>query len=37
MMERHVGSTCDAFAISRPILNDRGIINAWIANPDHLT
>ena len=37
IMEKHVGSTCDAFAISRPLINDPGIVNKWIENPDYLT
>ncbi len=37
IMEKHVGSTCDAFAISRPTLNDPGIVNRWIDDPHHLT
>ena len=37
IMEKHVGRTCDAFAISRPLINDPAIVNKWIQNPDHLT
>ena len=37
IMEKHVGSTCDVFAISRPLLNDPGIVNKWIEDPDYLT
>jgi tRNA-dihydrouridine synthase len=37
MMETHLGTTCDAFAISRPILEDPGIVNKWVENPEHLT
>lgn len=37
IMEKHAGSTCDAFAVSRPLINDSGIISKWIADPNHLT
>ena len=37
IMEKHVGSTCDAFAISRPLINDASIINKWIEDSDYLT
>jgi len=37
MMEKHLGSTCDAFAISRPLLEDPGVVNKWVKDPDHLT
>jgi 2,4-dienoyl-CoA reductase-like NADH-dependent reductase (Old Yellow Enzyme family) len=30
IMEKHVESTCDAFAISRPLINDSDIVNKWI-------
>ena len=34
---KHVGKSCYAFAISRLFINDPGIVNKWIDNPDHLT
>ncbi len=37
IMEKHAGSSCDAFALSRPLINDPGIVNKWVKNPDHLT
>jgi 2,4-dienoyl-CoA reductase-like NADH-dependent reductase (Old Yellow Enzyme family) len=37
MMEKHLGTTCDAFAIARPILEDPSIVNKWMKNPEHLT
>ena len=37
IMEKHVGSTCDAFAISRPLIHDAGIVNKWIEDPGYLT
>ncbi len=37
MMQEHLGRSCDAFALSRPLLNDPDLINKWIDNPDHLT
>jgi 2,4-dienoyl-CoA reductase-like NADH-dependent reductase (Old Yellow Enzyme family) len=37
MMEEHLGATCDAFAISRPILEDPEVVNKWIEDPEHLT
>ncbi len=37
IMEKHVGSTCDAFAISRPLIHDAGLINKWIGDSDYLT
>ncbi|MCP4627849.1 MAG: NADH:flavin oxidoreductase [bacterium] len=37
MMEQHMGTTCDAFAISRPILQDSEVVNKWVENPEHLT
>ena len=37
IMERHVGHTCDALAISRPLLRDPAIVNRWIENPGNLT
>lgn len=37
IMEKHLGSTCDAFSIARPLINDSGIVNKWIKDPDYLT
>ena len=37
IMETHIGKTCDAFAIARPLINDSGIINKWIRNSDYST
>lgn len=37
IMEKHVGRTCDAFAIARPFINDPSIVNKWLEDPDHLT
>jgi 2,4-dienoyl-CoA reductase-like NADH-dependent reductase (Old Yellow Enzyme family) len=37
IMEKHAGSTCDAFAISRPLINESGIVNRWIKAPGYLT
>jgi 2,4-dienoyl-CoA reductase-like NADH-dependent reductase (Old Yellow Enzyme family) len=37
IMEKHLGSTCDVFAISRPLINDAGIVNLWEKDPDYLT
>ena len=37
IMEQHLGRTCDAFALSRPLLNDSAIINTWIDDPEHPT
>ena len=37
IMEKHLGITCDAFAISRPILEDPEVVNKWMENPEHLT
>lgn len=37
IMEMHVGKTCDAFAIGRPLINDSGIVNKWIRDPDYST
>ncbi len=37
IMEKHAGSSCDAFALSRPLINDPGIVNKWVKDPDHLT
>lgn len=35
IMEKHQGTTCDAFALARPLLNDPGLVNKWIENPEH--
>ena len=35
IMEKHLDKTCDAFAISRALLNDNGIINKWIEDPEY--
>ncbi len=37
IMEKHLGITCDAFAISRPILEDPEVVNKWIEDPEHPT
>lgn len=37
IMENHLGVTCDAFAVSRPLLNDPDIVNKWIENPEFAT
>ncbi len=37
IMEKHHGITCDAFAVSRPILQNPGVVNKWIEDPEHLT
>ena len=37
IMEKHLGTTCDAFAISRPVLEDPGIVNKWMENPEYGT
>jgi 2,4-dienoyl-CoA reductase-like NADH-dependent reductase (Old Yellow Enzyme family) len=37
IMEKHAGSSCDAFALSRPLINDPYIVNKWINDPAHLT
>ena len=37
IMEKHVGDTCDVFALSRPLINDPGIVNKWEKAPDYLT
>ncbi len=37
IMEKHIGTACDAFAISRPLINDAGIVNKWVENPDYIT
>lgn len=37
IMEKHLGRTCDAFAISRPLINDYGIVSKWTKNPVYPT
>lgn len=37
IMEKHVGKTCDAFSIGRPHINDAGIVNKWIKDPQYPT
>ena len=37
IMEKHLGTTCDAFAISRPILEDPEVVKKWMEDPEHLT
>ncbi len=37
IMEKHLDSTCNAFSIARPLINDSGIVNKWIKDPDYLT
>lgn len=37
IMEKHLGPTCDAFALSRPLLNDPGIVNKWAEDPSYVT
>jgi len=37
IMEEHVGRSCDAFAICRPLLNDAHLVNRWAEDPGHLT
>ena len=37
IMEKHLGTTCDAFAIARPILEDPSVVNKWMENPEYLT
>ncbi len=37
IMEKHLGTTCDAFAFSRPILENPEVVNRWIKDPEHLT
>ena len=37
IMEKHVGRTCDAFAIARPFINNPGIVNKWLEDPDYFT
>ncbi|MCK5352301.1 NADH:flavin oxidoreductase, partial [bacterium] len=37
IMEKHAGVTCDAFAISRPTLENPAIVNRWMDDPAYLT
>ncbi len=37
IMEKHLGTTCDAFALSRPLLEDPQVVNKWIEDPEHPT
>ncbi len=37
IMGKHVESTCDAFALARPLINDAAIVNKWIEDSDYLT
>jgi 2,4-dienoyl-CoA reductase-like NADH-dependent reductase (Old Yellow Enzyme family) len=37
IMEKHVGDTCDAFSLSRPLINDPDIVNKWERDPDYHT
>ena len=37
IMEKHLGSSCDAFAISRPLINDSKLVNKWLEDPEYLT
>ncbi|PIE36286.1 hypothetical protein CSA56_00510, partial [candidate division KSB3 bacterium] len=37
IMNKHIGRTCDAFAISRPLIHDAGIINKWMKDSTYLT
>ena len=37
IMEKHVGVTCDAFAISRPTIENPSIVNRWLDDPEYLT
>ena len=37
IMEKHAGGSCDAFGLSRPLINDPGIVNKWKNDPNHLT
>lgn len=37
IMEKHVESTCDAFAIGRPLIQDADIINKWMNDSGYLT
>jgi 2,4-dienoyl-CoA reductase-like NADH-dependent reductase (Old Yellow Enzyme family) len=36
-MDKHIGVTCDAFAISRPTIQNPSIVNRWMDDPDYLT
>jgi len=37
IMEKHIGITCDAFAISRPTIENPAIVNRWLEDPEYLT
>ena len=37
IMEEHLDATCDAFAISRPLLENPDLVNKWMENPEYLT
>jgi 2,4-dienoyl-CoA reductase-like NADH-dependent reductase (Old Yellow Enzyme family) len=37
IMEKHLGVTCDTFAISRPILENTEVVNKWMEDPEYLT
>lgn len=37
IMEKHVGITCDAFAISRPTIENPHIVNKWMDDSEYLT
>lgn len=37
IMEKHIGVTCDAFAISRPTIENASIVNMWMEDPEYLT
>jgi len=37
VMEKHIGVTCDAFAISRPTIESASIVNMWMDDPEYLT
>ena len=37
IMEKHVGSTCDIFAIGRPLIIEPDIINKWQEDPNTMT
>ncbi len=37
IMKKHLGTACDAFAFSRPFLNDYTIVKKWQEDPDYKT
>jgi len=37
MMEENLETVCDAFAVSRPLLEDPALVNKWIENSEYLT